>query len=264
MSRPFLTARWSNLCLVSYLVPRALLQPRLAPGLELDAPPGISPGLAPVSLVAFDFLDTRVLGVRWPGHVNFHEINLRFYVRRTSDGGRGVMFVREYVVSRLICLVASAVYNEPYAPAARMTCVTIRTPSAISVEHRMTVRSAGTCRLKVTAAAPPVVPPETSVEHWFKEHQWGFGRSRSGALLTYEVRHPHWAVYPETRLDLEFDWAGAYGPEWSLLHDARPVSVVLAEGSPVEVHPKRRLEGVAASASQSPPAMHAPAGQQGG
>src|SRR4051794_41098406 len=92
----FLTARWSNLCLFTYAVPRPLLEPRLAPGLELDTRDGQSF----VSLVAFDFLDTRVLGVPWPGYRNFPEINLRFYVRRPlPDGGfeRGVMFVREFV-----------------------------------------------------------------------------------------------------------------------------------------------------------------------
>lgn len=252
MSRPFLTARWSNLCLVSYLVPRALLEPRLAPGLELDAPPGTPADLAPVSLVAFDFLDTRVRGVRWPGHVNFPEINLRFYVRRLADQGRGVMFVREFVPKRLICLVANAIYNEPYA-AARMTSTVTLTPSTISAEHHLLVSGASPCRLHVTADTPPFIPPETSTEHWFKEHQWGFGKTRSGGVLTYEVRHPTWAVFPNPRLDLDFDWAGAYGEAWRPLRDARPISVVLAEGSPVEVHPKRRLQG-----SGYPPAVHAP------
>src|SRR4051812_2159224 len=94
---PFLTARWSNLCLLTYAVPRALLTPRLPPGLELDTRPGLADGptadrFAPdgpafVSLVAFDFLDTRVLGVPWPGYRNFPEINLRFYVRRRVAAG---------------------------------------------------------------------------------------------------------------------------------------------------------------------------------
>ena len=55
----FLTARWSNLFLATYAVPEELLRPRLPEGLELDRPDG----QCFVSLVAFDFLDTRVLGV---------------------------------------------------------------------------------------------------------------------------------------------------------------------------------------------------------
>ena len=74
MPFPFLTARWSNLFLASYAVPPALLEERLPPGLTLD----LRDGQAFVSLVAFEFLNTRVLGVPWPGHVNFAELNLRF------------------------------------------------------------------------------------------------------------------------------------------------------------------------------------------
>src|SRR5882672_8618368 len=87
----FLTARWTNLFLATYAVPQELLRPRLPPGLDLD----LRDGQAFVSLVAFDFLDTRVLGVPWPGYRNFPELNLRFYVRHGER--RGVVFVREYV-----------------------------------------------------------------------------------------------------------------------------------------------------------------------
>src|SRR3954469_20731239 len=109
---PFLTARWSNLCLLTYAVPPALLEPRLPPGLDLD----LRDGQAFVSLVAFDFLDTRVLGVPWPGFRNFPEINLRFYARRGDE--RGVVFVREWVPQRLVAWLARTLYNEPYAAAA--------------------------------------------------------------------------------------------------------------------------------------------------
>ncbi|KPV43387.1 hypothetical protein SE17_44325, partial [Kouleothrix aurantiaca] len=66
MPLPFLSARWSNLFLLTYAVPPELLEHRLAPGLTLDT----RDGQAFVSLVAFDFLDTRVLGVPWPGFRN--------------------------------------------------------------------------------------------------------------------------------------------------------------------------------------------------
>jgi uncharacterized protein YqjF (DUF2071 family) len=59
MKRPFLTAEWRNLLLATYAVPPSLLTPRLPPGLELDT----KNGNAFVSLVAFEFLNTRVLGV---------------------------------------------------------------------------------------------------------------------------------------------------------------------------------------------------------
>jgi hypothetical protein len=41
---------------------------------------------------------------------------------------------------------------------------------------------------------------------------------------------------------LQLDWARVYGNEWSILQDARPVSVILAQGSAVQVLPKRAVD----------------------
>lgn len=221
------------MCLVTYAVDAALLMPRLAPGLELDT----RDGRAFVSLVAFDFLNTRVKGVKWPWHVNFPEINLRFYVRR-ADGGdlrRGVMFVRELVPRPAISVVAKLMYNEPYANA-RMKSGVTKTGGKIRVEHSWRFGGRGHW-LRVEADDEPFTPGEDSVEHFFKEHSWGFGVSRRGRLLTYRVDHPVWRVFPGPRVEMDVDFAACYGAEWGVLNGAEPVSVVLAEGSGVRVWP---------------------------
>ncbi len=176
---PFLTARWSNLALLTYAVPAQVLEPALPPGCRLDE----REGRAFVSLVAFDFLDTRVLGIPWPGFRDFPEINLRFYVRRGKD--RGVCFIREFVPRRFMAWVARTLYNEPYL-GVPMSSRTEEGPAEITVRH--TLRFGGREHtLRVTGQKPPVHPSEGSVEHFFKEHQWGFGRTRGGRLIRYEV-----------------------------------------------------------------------------
>jgi uncharacterized protein len=249
MPRPFLTARWSNLCLISYQVPRGLLERYLPRGLELEAPPRTPADMGVVSLVAFDFLDTRVMGIRWPGHVNFPEINLRFYVRQPgrshAEDRRGVVFIREFVPRAMISLIAKGLYNEPYAAAAMSSRVATAI-GHVTVTHQMTPANGRPCRIMVKGSRPPFIPEPTSLEHWFKEHQWGFGRSRAGEAVVYEVRHPVWAVHSVVSFDLDFDWVGAYGQEWGFLSSTPPISVVLAQGSPVEVHPKRNLKGASA------------------
>ena len=104
--RKFLTARWVDLIMANYEVPAELLSARVPRGTELD----LNEGRCFVSLVGFMFLDTRVLGVPVPFHVNFEEVNLRFYVKRESGGElrRGVVFVKEIVPRFAIAAVASA------------------------------------------------------------------------------------------------------------------------------------------------------------
>jgi hypothetical protein len=60
---------------------------------------------------------TRVLGIPVPGHRNFNEVNLRFYVRRRAEDGtwrRAVVFVREFVPRRAVATGGALCYNEPY------------------------------------------------------------------------------------------------------------------------------------------------------
>jgi uncharacterized protein YqjF (DUF2071 family) len=230
MARPFLTARWSNLCLVTYAVPPELLRPRLPPGLELD----MRDGRAFVSLVAFDFLQTRVRGVSWPWH--FPEINLRFYVRQGQE--RGVVFIREFIPSRFVAWAARTLYNEPY----RATPMTSRIedgPSTLTAAHEL-LWQGRTHSLSVTGDKPGTVPAKDSIEHFFKEHRWGFGTDRRGRLICYEVEHPTWMVYPVRSFEVRADFGSLYGAEWAFLIGEAPYSVVLAEGSRIAVYPKGR------------------------
>jgi len=241
MSRSFLTAEWRNLFLATYAVPPSLLKSRLPLGLELDT----RNGDAFVSLVAFEFRNTRVLGVPWPGYRNFPELNLRYYVRHGDE--RGVVFVRELVSPRLVAWLAWAIYNEPYR-VAPLTSRCQDDTSKRTMEYRL--RWGGRDHvLSVTGSKPSYLPSANSDEHFFKEHHWGFGRTRRGQALRYEVAHPPWEVFPVQSFHLDLDWRSVYGPEWELLNKATPMSTVFAEGSAIAVYPKGRLPLLAATSS---------------
>lgn len=233
MSRPFLTAEWRNLFLATYAVPPSLLQPRLPAGLELDT----RDGNAFVSLVAFQFLNTRVLGVSWPGYRNFSELNLRLYVRHGND--RGVVFVREFVPPRLVAWLARLLYNEPYH-AAPLTSARQEDEAALTMEYRLLWQDREQV-LRVTGGKPAYRPSQDSDEHFFKEHHWGYGRTRRGQTLRYEVSHPCWEVLPVQSYQIDVDWAGVYGAEWDFLSKATPMSTVFAIGSEIAVFPKGTL-----------------------
>jgi len=217
---PFLRARWLDLLLVTWRAPDELVLPRLPAGLTLDR----WDGSALVSLVAFDFRNTRVVGVPWPGFINFPELNLRCYVR--SGDRRGVCFLREYVPSRLVSFVARTVYNEPYLG------VPYRKDEGA---HVLTV-GGRVHRIAWTRAGELETPPPDSLAHFLKEHEWGFGQRRDGRPLHYRVEHPVWRSWPEVTPSLDVDFGLLYGPEWAFLADEPPLSVVNAEGSAITVH----------------------------
>lgn len=230
--RPFLTATWRYLLNVTFPVPPEILHPHVPPGVELD----VQNGRAFASIVAFHFLDTRVKGLKIPFHVNFPEINLRYYVKRGEQ--RGVVFWKELVPKPAIAWVANGLYNEPYYPA-RMR-VDLREEAGLH-HLRHDFRYGGKDHRITARFRPPLhTPAEDSPAHYFKEHDIGFGLSHRGNTLSYDVIHPRWAIYDLLDWQLDMDFAALYGPQWAFLASTQPVNALLAEGSAVEVYPARR------------------------
>ena len=185
------------------------------------------------SLVGFQFLDTRVLGVPWPGFRNFPELNLRFYV--SYGGQRGVCFVREFVPQWLVATVARVIYNEPYR-SARMSMNVDESAGRVSAEYRIDW-SGRTHVLRATGDTPAVPIAAGSAEEFFLNQSWGFGTDRRGRCIRYEVTHPLWATHPVRDFTIDIDWTAIYGAEWKIMTGATPASVFLVEGSEVAVNP---------------------------
>jgi uncharacterized protein len=233
MAWPFLTARWANLILANFPTPRKLLEPHLPPGLELDE----RDGQVWSSLVGFQFLNTRVLGIPWPGFRNFPEWNLRFYVRHGDE--RGVVFVREFVPQRFVAAIARLVYNEPYS-AAEMTMSIEESETKVKAEYTVDYEGMKH-RLHAIGRKPAITPHPEDDATWFKEHAWGYGTTRKGRVLRYNVQHPTWTILPIEEFDCEIDWARLYGPEWEPMNALSPHSVYLATGSEIAVYPHGSL-----------------------
>ncbi len=112
MSKKFLTAEWNNLIMANYIINPSILLPYLPAHTELD----YYNGQCYVSLIGFMFEQTKILGLKIPFHVNFEEVNLRFYVK-VKDGDlwkRGAVFIKEIVPKHAITFVANALYREKY------------------------------------------------------------------------------------------------------------------------------------------------------
>jgi uncharacterized protein len=223
----FLTADWRDLVMLNYEIDPSVLAGLVPRGTELDA----WDGRHFVSVVGFRFLRTRVLGLAIPGHRNFEEVNLRFYVRRRASDGwrRGVVFIKELVPRRAIAWTARALYNENYF--------------ALRMKHRVTARTASyswrfTKRwhaMSLEAVGESYVPAEESEESFITEHYWGYARQRDGGTVEYRVEHPRWSVRRAATASLSCDVAQLYGPAFARYVSGTPSSAFLADGSGIVV-----------------------------
>jgi uncharacterized protein len=227
----FLSAEWRNLINLTYRVPAEKLQPYLPQGLSLD----LYEGHAHLSLVAFDFVNTRLKGVKVPFHVDFPEINLRFYVRLGDH--RGVVFIKELVPKHCIAFVAKRFYNEPYESFPMESRHDTLADGRIRSHHQVW-KEEHDYELETVVGADLHLPATDTAAHFFKEHDLGFGVDKKGATLVYAVEHPIWETRDIQELKLEFDFGKIYGEEWSFLNESKPRFSVFAAGSAIKVfHP---------------------------
>jgi len=229
----FLTAEWRHLLMLNYPVERDILEPLVPAGTTLDT----YKGKAYVSLVAFLFLKTRLLGVPVPFHQDFEEVNLRFYVRRFSgdDWRRGVVFVKEIVPKPAIARVALTVYNENYVALPMRHSVQQSGDGAVSQlecswEHNDRWNS-----LRGSVAGPMREAAPASLEEFITEHYWSYAAQKDGGCVEYRVEHSRWKVAQVSEAKFEGDMTGLYDPAFAAALSQAPSSAFLAEGSPITV-----------------------------
>jgi uncharacterized protein YqjF (DUF2071 family) len=235
---PFLTAEWRHVVLVNYEVSPQLLQPLVPRGTELDA----HRGRVFLSLVGFRFLNTRMLGWRFPLHEHFDEVNLRFYIRREVAGEvrRAVAFIREIVPRRAIASVARALYNEPYIRLPMRSHIhqshdSIRARYEWQVENRWHT-------IEVEANGQAAAPEPESDAEFITEHYWGYTRQRNGSTIEYHVAHPTWLLRTASAVQVTGDLVRLHGDSIGAVLREQPASAFLAEGSAVTVSQPIKIE----------------------
>lgn len=214
--------------MANYVVDPAILEPRVPSGTSLD----LHEGTCYVSLVGFMFLNTRVLGIPIPFHVNFEEVNLRFYVLREvgSEVRRGVVFIKEIVPRRAIAAVARLAYGEPYE------CWRMSNRREGEFVSYSWLSTACDNTLSVQRGPEMGVPASGSHGEFIIEHYWGYTRRGSGRTDEYKVEHPKWSLFDTTETEIKVDFATTYGEEFGFLTEQPPHSVLLAAGSDISVY----------------------------
>jgi len=231
----FLTAEWRHLAMLNFEIDPRILRPLAPAGTELDN----WRGKTLVSLVGFLFLNTRILGAAIPGHRDFEEVNLRFYVRRKASDGwrRAVVFVKEIVPRIAIAWMARALYGENYMALPMRHHIE---QDAGGAAGRQTVSYAWQFRgqenrMELSAHGQAGAVTAGSDVEFITEHYWGYARRRGGRTTEYRVEHPRWRVCMATATRLECDVAGLYGNQFVESLQSPPASAFLAEGSKVTV-----------------------------
>jgi uncharacterized protein YqjF (DUF2071 family) len=226
--KKFLTAEWRDLIMANYEVDPSILADRVPRGTELD----LHEGKCFVSLVGFMFLNTRVLDFLVPFHVNFEEVNLRFYVRRETEDEvrRGVVFVKEIVPKSAIAAVARTLYGEPYE---RWTMSNRRDEQHVSYSWK---KGGAMNAIRVERGENLGVPAENSHGEFIIEHYWGYTKRGKNRIDEYKVEHPKWELFKADNAQIDVDFGKTYGDDFEFLNREKPYSILVAKGSEIAVY----------------------------
>jgi len=230
----FLNAYWKNLVLINYKIDPLLLKPYVPKGTELD----FFNEKCYVSVVGFMFMDTKVLGLKLLKHINFEEVNLRFYVKHNDK--RGVVFIKEIVPKRLITLVANSLYHEHYHTT-KMKHKWLEQSDTKHFEYQWKLGNQWQS-IAVTTVKEFSEIPNHSEEQFITEHYFGYTK-HNNKTFEYEVEHPSWRQLQVKDYQLHIDFEANYGPHFKQLQNADQTSVILAEGSQIKVKNKKMIHG---------------------
>ncbi|MBT6515041.1 MAG: DUF2071 domain-containing protein [Crocinitomicaceae bacterium] len=236
----FLKAEWRKLILANYKVEPELLKPYLPYGTELD----LWQDNCYLSLVGFMFVNTKIKGVKIPFHVNFEEVNLRFYVRHLQNGEwkRGVVFIKEIVPKPAITFIANKVYKENYQTLP-MKHIWFEDDSSLNVIYEWCMKDNWYKLAANCDPNPNTIQPDSEAA-FITEHYWGYTHNDSTTSTEYEVTHPTWKTYPINHYVIDVDFAAVYGKSFGALSSKEPASVMLAEGSQITVENKRIIKSI--------------------
>lgn len=235
--KAFLRAEWRNLIMANYEADPKILKPYVPYGTELD----FWNDTCYLSLVGFMFCNTRVMGLKIPFHINFEEVNLRFYVRYRDEGEwkRGVVFIKEIVPKAAITLVANSLYREHYLTLP-MRHKWVENLTQKRVEYEWKFRGEWNyVKVDVQKEARPIA--SGSEAEFITEHYWGYTRFNNSKTSEYRVEHPRWNCHEVVNYDIRWNPGQLYGPEFAFLQEAEPLSTFMADGSEIVVNGKRLI-----------------------
>lgn len=234
----FLKAEWKNLAIINYEVDPSILAGYLPQGTKID----YWNEKCYVSLVGFLFKNTRVLGLKIPFHIDFEEVNLRFYVKRFENGQwkRGVVFIKEIVPKTAITFVANTFYKENYTTLPMKHSV-IKKEDSVAFEYQWKINQKWN---SITIETKPhlIAIEENSEAEFITEHYFGYTKLKNNTSCEYEVRHPRWEQFEVIAHSIDVDFESVYGKYFSFLKELKPASVFLAAGSTISVENKRKIK----------------------
>ncbi len=221
--RPIMRMQWKHLLFIHWPIPVRLMRPLIPPCFEVDT----FDGAAWVGLVPFTMRDVSPVGIPrmpWRGVTDFHECNVRTYVRHGEEAG--VYFFSLDAASRLGVWGAKTFFHLPYFNA-RIGLRRRGETIDYEVDRLDPPRARMRCRWTRGEPLPPSAPDD--LPYFLTERYQLFTTDDRGAPFRCPIEHEPWPLREATLDQLDDQLVRAAGLEVPdqapLLHHVDHLSV---------------------------------------
>ena len=227
-----LSTEWKKVAFANYIVPPEVVEKYLPKYTKID----FFNGNCFVSLVGYRYTKLKIADVKVPLIPDFEEIDLRFYVKR-FDGAiwrKGTVAISRILKAPGLDKLGNALFQENLASMPTSGELT-ETDNELDVKYSWQFENDWKyLRVKSSKLATPF--QENSETEFLLSRPFVYQQFGDDHTQEIELKHSSWHTYPVQEYSIDVDFSKQFDPVFSILNTTTPHSVILAEGSTVEIN----------------------------
>ncbi|WP_324721355.1 DUF2071 domain-containing protein [Salinimicrobium sp. HB62] len=225
-----ISSEFRKVALVNYVVPPEVVEKYLPKYTKMD----FYNGECIISLIGFQVQKLKVAGVKVPLLKDFDEIDLQIYVKR-FDGAqwrKGVVVISRIFDQLAARDLANTVFKANYT-SMPVSGKVEETEYHLKVQYSWQFRELQqNFWVKSNRLAAPY--DKDSAAAFLLDRPYGYLKSED-QTYEYKLDHVDWHLYTVDEYSIDVDFSKQFDPAFNILNSQTPHSVILTEGSTIEI-----------------------------
>lgn len=226
-----ISSEFRKVALLNYIIPPEVVQKFL----PKHTKPDFFNGNFFISLVGFQVSKLKVAEVKVPLLKDFDEIDLQIYVKR-FDGvkwEKGVVVISRIFDQPGAVSLANTLFKANYSSLPTSGEVN-ETEKTLEVKYSWQLNGK---EQKFSVKSNKLAAPydKDSEAGFLMDRPYGFIKVGEEETLRYKIKHVDWHLYTVEEYMADVDFSRQYDPALNVLNSMVPHSVILTEGSTIEI-----------------------------
>ena len=226
-----LATEFRKVALINYIVPPEILDKYLPKHTE----PDLYNGNCYISLVGFHVHNLKLNDIKLPVIKDFEEIDLQIYVKRFNGASwvKGVVVISRIFEQPGLTVLTNTIFKTNYNSYPTRGEVK-QTEEQLEVKYSWEYKDISQSFSVISShlAAPY---DKNSEAAFLLDRPFGFIKAGEEETYQYTINHASWHLYTVEEYSVDVDFSRQFDPTFNILNSRVPQSVMLTEGSSVEI-----------------------------